>query len=109
MRRISWVKAAFKEFGAFPQAVQEQMKFALEVAAAGQMADIAKPMKGLGGGVYEIALPHRGDAYRAVYAVQIGDDLWVVHTFQKKSTQGIKTPQREIAVIRERLKRLKEE
>ena len=85
------------------------MKFALEVAAAGQMADIAKPMKGLGGGVYEIALPHRGDAYRAVYAVQIGDDLWVVHTFQKKSTQGIKTPQREIAVIRERLKRLKEE
>jgi phage-related protein len=109
MRRISWVKAAIKEFGAFPQAVQEQMKFALEVAAAGQMADIAKPMKGLGGGVYEIALPHRGDAYRAVYAVQIGDDLWVVHTFQKKSTQGIKTPQREIAVIRERLKRLKEE
>lgn len=85
------------------------MKFALEVAAAGQMADIAKPMKGFGGGVYEIALPHRGDAYRAVYAVQIGDDLWVVHTFQKKSTQGIKTPQREIAVIRERLKRLKEE
>ena len=109
MRRISWVKAAFKEFGSFPQAVQEQMKFALEVAAAGQMADIAKPMKGLGGGVYEIALPHRGDAYRAVYAVQIGDDLWVVHAFQKKSTQGIKTPQREIAVIRERLKRLKEE
>lgn len=109
MRRISWVKAAFKEFGDFPQGVQEQMKFALEVAAAGQMADIAKPMKGLGGGVYEIALPHRGDAYRAVYAVQIGDDLWVVHTFQKKSTQGIKTPQREIAVIRKRLKRLKEE
>ena len=109
MRRISWVKAAFKEFGSFPQAVQEQMKFALEVAAAGQMADIAKPMKGLGGGVYEIALPHRGEAYRAVYAVRIGDDLWVVHAFQKKSTQGIKTPQREIAVIRERLKRLKEE
>ena len=109
MRRISWVKAAFKEFGFFPQAVQEQMKFALEVAAAGQMADIAKPMKGLGGGVYEIALPHRGEAYRAVYAVRIGDDLWVVHAFQKKSTQGIKTPQREIAVIRERLKRLKEE
>ena len=108
MRRISWVKAAFKEFHSFPQAVQEQMKFALEIAAAGQMADIAKPMKGLGSGVYEIALPHRGDAYRAVYAVQIGNDLWVVHAFQKKSTQGIKTPQHEIEVIRERLKRLKE-
>ena len=101
MRRISWVRGAFKEFSAFPQAVQEQIKFALQIAAAGQMADSAKPMKGLGGGVYEIALPHRGDAFRAVYAVQLGDDLWVAHAFQKKSTQGIKTPRREIEVIRE--------
>lgn len=63
------------------------------------MADTAKPMKGFDSGVYEIALPHRGDAYRAVYAVKIGNDLGVVHAFQKKSTQGIKTPQREIEVI----------
>jgi phage-related protein len=108
MRRISWVKPALKAFGTFPQAVQEQMKFALEIAAVGQMADIAKPMKGLDSGVFEIALPHRGDAYRAVYAVKIGTDLWVVHAFQKKSTQGIKTPKHEIDVIRERLTRLKE-
>ncbi|MFM9975453.1 MAG: type II toxin-antitoxin system RelE/ParE family toxin [Beijerinckiaceae bacterium] len=108
MRRISWVKAAFKDFNRFPQGVQEQTKFALEIAAAGQMADIAKPMKGFEGGIYEIALPYRGDAYRAVYAVKIGADLWVVHAFQKKSTQGIKTPQREIDLIRQRLKQLKE-
>ena len=43
-----------------------------------------------------------------VYAVQLGEDLWVVHAFQKKSTQGIKTPQRELDAIRDRLKRLKE-
>jgi phage-related protein len=42
------------------------------------------------------------------FAVQLGEDLWVVHAFQKKSTQGIKTPQREIDSIRDRLKRLKE-
>jgi phage-related protein len=65
-------------------------------------------MKGLGSGVLEIALPHRGNAFRVIYAVQLGEDLWVVHAFQKKSTQGIKTPQREIDVIRDRLKRLKE-
>jgi phage-related protein len=53
-------------------------------------------------------LPFKGDAFRVVYAVQIGDDLWVVHAFQKKSTQGIKTPQREIDLIKDRLKRLKE-
>jgi phage-related protein len=32
----------------------------------------------------------------------------VIHAFQKKSTTGIKTPQIEVDVIRERLKRLRE-
>jgi len=43
-----------------------------------------------------------------IYAVQIGADIWVLHAIQKKSVRGIKTPQREIDLIRERLKRLKE-
>lgn len=65
-------------------------------------------MHGLGSGVFEIALAFRGDAFRAVYAVRLAEKIWVVHTFQKKSRQGIKTPQREIGLIKERLKRLKE-
>ncbi len=72
------------------------------------MAGIAKSMKGLGSGVFEVALPFRGNAFRVVYAVQLGDELWVVHAFQKKSTQGIKTPKHEIDLIKDRLKRLKE-
>ena len=58
--------------------------------------------------MYEIALPYLGNAFRVVYAVQIGDALWMVHAFQKKSTQGIKTPKHEIELVRDRLKRLKE-
>jgi len=80
----------------------------LTIAAEGGKADIAKPMKAMGSGVFEIALPHRGDAFRVTYAVQLGEAIWVVHAFQKKSTRGIKTPQREIELIKERLKRLKE-
>jgi phage-related protein len=41
-------------------------------------------------------------------AVHLADDIWVVHAFQKKSTQGIKTPTREVDLIKDRLKRLKE-
>jgi len=59
-------------------------------------------------GVFEIALSLRGNAYRVLYAIQIGDELWVVHAFQKKSTQGIKTPRHEIELIEKRLKSLKE-
>ena len=47
-------------------------------------------------------------AFRVVYAVQVGEELWVVHAFQKKSTHGIKTPKHEIDLIKDRLKRLKE-
>lgn len=65
-------------------------------------------LKGLGSGVFEIALPYRGNAFRVVYAVQLGADLWVVHAFQKKSTQGVKTPKHEIDLIKDRIKRLKE-
>jgi phage-related protein len=40
--------------------------------------------------------------------VNIGTDLWVIHAFQKKSAQGIKTPKREIELALDRLKSLKE-
>ncbi len=65
-------------------------------------------MKGLGSGVYEVALAWGGEAYRTVYIVPPGTDLWVIHAFQKKSTKGIKTPKHEIDLIRERIKWLKE-
>jgi phage-related protein len=80
----------------------------LTIAAEGGKADIAKPLRGLGSGVFEIALPFRGDAFRVVYAVQIADEIWVLHAFRKKSKSGIKTPQSEIDLIGQRLKRVKE-
>jgi phage-related protein len=81
---------------------------ALTIAAEGGKADIAKPFKGVDGGAFEIALKHRGDAYRVIYAVKLGPDLIVVDAFQKKSKSGIKTPQVDVDRIKERIKRLKE-
>jgi phage-related protein len=107
-RPISWLKAALRDFQDFPKGAQTEILRALMVAAEGGKADIAKPMKGFGSGVFEVALKYRGDAFRTVYAVQIGDDLWVLHAFQKKSKTGIKTPKHEIDLIHDRLKRLKE-
>jgi phage-related protein len=65
-------------------------------------------LHGLGSGVFEIALPFRGDAFRVVYAIQLADEIWVVHAFKKKSSSGVKTPKRELDLIAERLKKLKE-
>jgi phage-related protein len=43
-----------------------------------------------------------------VYAVQLGTDIWVVHAFQKKSTQGVKTAKHDIDLAKDRLRLLKE-
>ena len=80
----------------------------MTIAAEGGKADFAKPLQGMGSGVFEIALRFRGNAFRVVYAVQLGEEIWVLDAFLKKSTQGIKTPKREVDLIRDRLKRLKE-
>jgi phage-related protein len=107
-RPVSWFTAARRTFDGFPEGARETILDALTIAAEGSKAVIAKPLKGLGSGVFEIALQYKGDAFRVVYTVQFGSDLWVVHAFQKKSTHGIKTPQREIDLIQDRIKRLKE-
>ena len=107
-RPVSWIKAALKEFETFPKDAQSILLTALTIAADGGKADIAKPMHGLGSGVFEIALAFRGDAFRVIYAIQIAEDIWVIHAFQKKSKQGIKTPTHEIDLVKDRLKRLKE-
>ncbi len=108
IKSISWIKGALRDFKTFPQDVQSDAAQALSIAALGGKADTAKPFKGVGSGVYEIALRYRGDAFRVLYVVNLGNALWVLHAFQKKSKTGIKTPQTDIDLIRERLKRLKE-
>jgi len=107
-RPVSWIKAARDDFGEFPENVQRDMLSALTIAAEGEKSDNAKPFKGVDGGVFQIGIRHRGDAFRVIYAVKIGHDIWVIHAFQKKSKTGIKTPQMEIDLIRQRLKQLRE-
>lgn len=107
-RPISWVAGAWKEFQDFPDGARDACLVALNVAAEGGKADIAKPLSGLGSGVLEVALRFGGNAYRVVYALSVGPELWVVHVFVKKSSRGMKTPGKEINVIRSRLKRIRE-
>lgn len=107
-RPIVWIKAARKDFEDFPQGARDELLDALTAVADGGRPSIAKPLTGLDSGVMELALRHRGDAFRVVYALQVGADIWVIHAFQKKSKSGIKTPKQEIDLVRERLKRLKE-
>lgn len=72
------------------------------LAQLGGLADHAKPFHGVGSGVFEIAERQDKNAYRLVYAVQLGAKLYVLHAFQKKSKTGISTPQLDVDLIKQR-------
>ena len=102
---LDWVGSAKKDFQAFPADVQAEMGYALGLAQIGVKHPNAKHWKGEGAGVLEIVEDHRGDTYRAVYTVRFSSVVYVLHAFQKKSKSGIKTPQEDVKLISERLKR----
>jgi len=64
-------------------------------------------MKGVSG-VVELVEPYNKDAYRAIYVTNIGDLVYVLHCFKKKSKSGIKTPKEDIDLIRQRLRLARE-
>ena len=83
----------------FKRAVGEALRF----AQRGGKHPKTKPLRGIASGVLEIVAPHSTDTYRAVYSVKIGEKIYVLHAFQKKSTRGIRTPKHEIDLIKQRL------
>jgi phage-related protein len=88
---------------AFPEAVKDDIGTALSVAQFGGKHPAAKPWKGQGPGIFEIAERHDRAAYRAVYTVRFEGAIYVLHAFQKKSPKGIKTRQRDVELVQNRL------
>jgi phage-related protein len=102
---LRWVASSKKDLMAMPEEVQDTFGYALHLAQVGQKHPDAKPLKGFGGtGVLEVVEDFQGDAYRAVYTVRYAEAVYVVHCFQKKSTQGIATPKPDVELIKSRLK-----
>lgn len=52
----------------------------------------------------EIVADHEGNTFRAVYSLSFKGAVYALHVFQKKSNKGIKTPKREIELIRRRFR-----
>jgi phage-related protein len=101
---VEWVGSSRRDLRAFPRDVQRDVGQALFAAQCGEEYPSVKALKGFGGrAVLEIVAPYATDAYRAIYTVRFAGVIYVLHAFQKKSTKGIATPQREIDLIRRRL------
>lgn len=95
---------SLKQVRAFPVVVRQDIGSSLFDVQKGNTPDNAKPFKGIGSGIFEIVTRFDKDTYRTVYAVQIGERVYVLHAFQKKFPKGIKTAQKDINLIKSRYK-----
>jgi phage-related protein len=103
-RRLVWLVDTLRILKGFPAEVQQKLGFALYQAQIGQKHESATPLHGFGAPVWEVRAGDPSGAYRAVYVVHFQNAVYVLHAFQKKAKSGISTPQREIELIRQRLK-----
>ncbi len=108
IRPLVWMGNSRKNIREFPLGAQKLIGDQLQLMQFGGMPKDAKPFKGVGSGVLEIALRYDTDAYRTVVAVQLGTRIYVLHAFQKKSRKSAETPQHDIDLIKQRYREAKE-
>ena len=101
LKQLMWIGSSRSDLRALPEEVQDDFGYALYQAQLGLFPAGAKPFKGLPS-VIEIVENFDKNTYRVVYATKLGDRLYILHVFQKKSKMGIKTPKEEINVIKRR-------
>ena len=102
-RKLVWLVDSLDRLTRFPPAVRQKLGFALYQAQIGQRHGSAKMLHGFSETVWQVRADDPGGTYRAAYVAQLGEAVYVLHAFQKKATSGIATPQRELALIRQRL------
>jgi phage-related protein len=103
-RPVDWIGSSKKDFLTFPHPVIRAMGMAIGLAQLGGKHPDAKPWKGQGPGVFEVVEDFDGDTFRAVYTVRFKAVIYVLHAFQKKSPNGIRTAKQDVDLIEHRLK-----
>lgn len=98
-----WVGSSLDDLRSFPERVKRDMGMALMYAQAGHRVAATRTLKGFGPGVIELVTNHDGDTWRCICLLRLKGVIYVLHAFQKKSKTGIRTPQKELDLIRRRI------
>jgi phage-related protein len=69
----------------FPSAARRSAGHQIDQVQQGLEPDDWKPMSTVGKGVREIKIRGEDGAFRVIYVAQLGDAIYVLHCFQKKT------------------------
>ena len=108
MRRVRFNPRAKRDWDDLPEAIQRSFGLRLEQEGVA-LEDVPgaperKSLAGIAPGVWELKRDDRDGTYRGVYTVKLEDAIYVLHSFKKKSTQGISTSRADVELINSRLK-----
>lgn len=99
MGTLYWCGSSLDDIRAFPKTAKISLGRELDRLEHGLMPTDFKPLKKLGkgiAGVYEIRTREDGDIFRVAYVAKFGDDVVVLHCWQKKSQQTAESDKKTI-------------
>lgn len=105
VRQIIWMGSSLKDVKKFPEKVKDEIGYILYLVQIGEHHQNIKPLTGMPGGIMEIISDYNKDTYRVFYTAKLGNEIYVLHTFMKKSKKGSKIPNEDLEVINQRFKR----
>lgn len=103
-KKLIWVGRAKEELLGLPKEIRSEFGYALGLAQLGDAHPHAKPMKRQLREVIEVTENDAAGTYRVMYAVKLGENVYCLTAFQKKSKSGTETPKADIERIEARLK-----
>ena len=101
MKPIAFLGDSLAQLRDFPANARTQAGYQLREVQKGLDPGDWKPMKTVGPGVRELRIREPGGAFRVIYLASVGEQVVVLHAFQKKTQQ---TPQRDIDLAASRLR-----
>lgn len=108
-KEIRWIGSAKDDLSEMPVDVKYEVGSTLWAIQIGEIPANTKSLKGKLREVREIVVDDDGGTYRTMYTTRIGDIVYVLDAFQKKSKRRIATPQRDLDRIDQRLKLARED
>ncbi len=99
MKTIIWQGSSYEDTRAFPTDARREAGFQLNKVQRGQEPDDWKPITTIGPGGREIRIREAGGIFRVIYVANIGESIYVLHAFRKKTHR---TSQRDLRLARAR-------
>lgn len=90
MKDVVFIGGSGDDLRSFPATVRQRAGYQLYLVQIGLEPTDWKPMPSIGSGCREIRVRADRDTYRVIHVASIGDAVYVLHCFQKKSRQTTK-------------------